>query len=311
VSRRLLPALVAALACALTPALAGCGFGPGEAKPGAVALRVTRDFGHKQLGVPVERDQVRDSDTVMRLLQSTHNVTTRYGGAFVQSIDGLQGNKAGEHDWFFYVNGSESSVGAADADLSQSDVVQWDYHRWTATMHVPAIVGAFPEPFLHGRAGRRLPTRVECVDPDAKACDDVIGALERQHVTAAISPLGSAAGQDALRVIVGRWDDVRESITARLIVKGPAASGVFADVSPDGALTMLDGAGRPARQAPPGSGLLASTQSEGEGPVWIVTGADDAGVERAAAALVPAKLRNAFAVAATPSGLVRLPAGGF
>ena len=309
--RRLPPVAVAvaALACAL--ALTGCGFGPGEAKPGAVELRVTRDFGHKQLGVPVERDRVRDSDTVMRLLESSHNVTTRYGGNFVQSIDGLEGNKAGEHDWFFYVNGSESSVGAADSDVSQSDVIQWDYHRWTATMHVPAIVGAFPEPFLHGRAGRQLPTRVECVNPDAAACNDVVGALEAQHVTAAISPLGSAAGANSLRVIVGKWDDVKDSITARQIESGPAAGGVFAHFTPAGALTLLDGFGHAARDAPPGSGLLAATETEGEGPAWLVTGSDDAGVERAAAALTPEKLRNAFAVAATPGGLVRLPVGGF
>jgi hypothetical protein len=309
VTARLPPVLAALLACAL--ALAGCGFGPGEAKRGGVELRVTRDFGHKQLGVPVQRDTLRDSDTAMRLLASSHNVTTRYGGGFVQSIDGLEGNRSGEHDWFFYVNGIESSVGAADYDLSGSDVVQWDYHRWTATMHVPAIVGAFPEPFLHGRGGRQLPTRVECTDANGKACNDVLGALEDQGVTAAVSPVGAAAGEQSLRVIVGPWKDVRESITARVIENGPSASGVFADFTPDGALTLLDGSGKPAGQAPPGSGLLAATETSGEGPTWVVTGTDDAGVERAAAALSPTKLRNAFAVAATPTGLIRLPAGGF
>ena len=39
-----------------------------------------------------------------------------------------------------------------------------------------------------------------------------------------------------------------------------------------------------------------------------VTGVDDSGVERAARAIGPMALRNAFAVAATPAGLVRLPA---
>ncbi len=38
-----------------------------------------------------------------------------------------------------------------------------------------------------------------------------------------------------------------------------------------------------------------------------MTGADDAGVERAAELIDPATLRDAFAVAATPSGPVRLP----
>src|SRR5207248_2028612 len=131
----------------------------GRAAPGAIELRVTRDFGIRALGPPARRDSVRESDTVMRFLQAERRVTTRYGGGFVQSIDGLAGSGSAQRDWFYYVNGSEASVGAADFGLSPGDVVQWDYHDWTATQHVPAIVGAYPEPFLHGQEGKRLPTR--------------------------------------------------------------------------------------------------------------------------------------------------------
>jgi hypothetical protein len=302
--------LAAVLAAALALAPAGCGFGPGESAKGPTELRVTRDFGQKDLGLPAERDELRPSDTVMRFLQAEHNVTTRFGGKFVQSIDGLSGSKAAEHDWFFYVNGSEASKGAADYDLSPSDVVQWDFHRWTATMHVPAIVGAFPQPFLNGLEGRRLPTRVECVDPNAAACDDVLEAFSREGVTAASSTLGSAAGEHSVRVIVGRWEDIDETFPAEQVQKGPASSGVFAKFAADGSLTMLDGAGKPAQEAPEGSGLVAATELEGEGPVWLITGDNDEGVERAAATLHPDKLRNAFAVAVTTADVIRLPVGG-
>ena len=66
------------------------------------------------------------------------------------------------------MNGQEASVGAADRELRPGDVVQWDYRDWTATMSIPAIVGAYPEPFLHGFEGKRLPVRVECPDPDER-----------------------------------------------------------------------------------------------------------------------------------------------
>jgi hypothetical protein len=302
---RVLAVLLAALA------LAGCGFGPGPAKQGPVQLRVTRDFGQKELSPPVQRDKVRDSDTVMRLLQSSHQVVTRYGGAFVQSIDGLTGNKSAEHDWFFYVNGSESSKGAADYKLSLSDVVQWDYHRWSATMHIPAIVGAFPQPFQSGEAGQRLPTRVECQDANAKECNDVVNALSAQDVVATQAVLGSSTGEKSLRVVVAPWNVARETIIGRELQRGPASSGVFADFSRSGALTLLDGTGKVAQEAPPGSGLVAALEQQGGGVVWLVTGSDDAGVERAAKALDPDVLRNAFAVAVTPSGPVKLPVGGF
>ena len=303
--RRGLIVLAAALA------LAGCGFGPGEAKQGPVQLRVTRDFGQKELSPATQRDTVRSSDTVMRLLQSSHKVATAYGGGFVQSIDGLAGNKSGEHDWFFYVNGTESSQGAADYKLSLSDVIQWDYHRWSATMHIPAIVGAYPEPFLHGQNGTRLPTRVECADANSTACNEVTDALNGQKVIPTQAVLGSSTGEKSLRVVVGPWSTVGETVTGRELQRGPASSGVFAHFTGSGSLQLLDGFGHVARTAPPGSGLVAAMIQEGGGVVWVVTGQGEAGTERAAKLLDPATLRNAFAVATTPSGPVKLPVGGF
>jgi hypothetical protein len=310
VTRRVLIVLATALALAI--AVGGCGFGPGPAKKGPVELRVTRDFGQKELAPPVQRDQVRSSDTVMRFLQATHKVTTRYGGGFVQAIDGLAGNKTGEHDWFYYVNGSEASQGAADSKLSLSDVVQWDYHRWSATMHIPAIVGAYPQPFQSGQGGDRLPTRVECADANSTACNDVIDALDAQGVVATQAVLGSSTGEKSLRVVVGPWSVVGQTVTGRELERGPATSGVFARFTPGGALNLLDGFGHVARQAPAGSGLVAATVPEATGGVvWVVTGTDEAGTERAAKAIDPDTLRNAFAVAATPAGPVKLPVGGF
>jgi hypothetical protein len=46
---------------------------------------------------------------------------------------------------------------------------------------------------------------------------------------------------------------------------------------------------------------------EGRRVVWFVTGVDDAGVARAAAALDEDTLHNAFDLAATPNGPLRLP----
>jgi hypothetical protein len=305
VSRRLLAPLAAAAAL-----LAGCGLGPGSARPGNVELRVTRNFGQQQLGPVATRTKVRDSDTVLRFLESERKVTTAFGGGFVQSIDGLAGSKSAERDWFYYVNGSEASVGAADYSLARGEVIQWDYHRWEATLHVPAIVGAYPEPFVHGFNGKRLPTRVECDDPSSRPCTAVMNALSAQGVVATSAPLGSAASEQSLRVVVANWSVARGTEAAHAIELGPSASGVFARFTPAGRLELLDGGGHAAGVAPAGSGLIAATQPSGEAITWLVTGATGAGVERAAAALRPAVLRNAFAVAATPRGVERLPVGG-
>ena len=184
-------ALLAALAlagCGLGPA--GCGFGEGEEREGGASVRITRDFGHFEVGA-VRVARVREDQTVMKLLQSEFDVDTRFGGRFVQAIDGIEGEGAGgQVDWFYFVNGVEAGVGAAEYELSPGDRVQWDYRDWSATMRVPAIVGAFPEPFLHGLEGRRRPVRVECEDDDAPVCDEAKERLEGVGVSTAGASLG-------------------------------------------------------------------------------------------------------------------------
>src|SRR5689334_1831316 len=131
-------ATAAALACAV--AVAACGFGPGPPSSGIGALTVTRDYGSKTLVRATVNDPPA-SETVIRLLDSNADITTRYGGGFVQSINGLAGT--GDSDWFFYVNGIESPVGSADVRVKGGDQIWWDYRNWSAAMSVPAVVGSW------------------------------------------------------------------------------------------------------------------------------------------------------------------------
>jgi Domain of unknown function (DUF4430) len=293
---------------ALCLAIAGCGFGAGGPRGGSGAeLRVTRDFGRTTV-TSASTKTVRESDTVMRFLQANAKTTTRYGGKFVQSIDGIAGNsKGGRHDWFYFVNGVEAPTGAADRTLAPGDVVQWDFRRWDASPRVPAIVGAFPEPFLHGQKGTRYPTRVECAR-STKSCDEVQTKLEDVGIPAGSGALGSEARGGVLRIEVGKWSDLRTLQDLDMLEKGPTGSGVFARFSANGSkLELLDQQGRLARDAPPGTGLVAAILPADQQPLWVVTGVDEAGVTRAAALLDKAKLRDAYAVAALPSGPVDLP----
>ena len=295
---------------AVSLALAGCGLGSGEERQGGAELRITRDFGQQRLAVD-KVARVREGETVMRALQAGHRVETRYGGRFVQSIDGLSARgPAGGSDWFYFVNGIEAQVGAAERALAVGDVVQWDYRRWRAAMRVPAIVGAYPEPFLSGDEGKRIPVRVECEDDRARACLTVRRRLVGMGVPASSAQLGAEAGEGILRVVVARWSVARRVRAAFALEAGPRRSGVFARFTDGGlSLELLDAGARRARHAPAGTGLVAATAQAGQRPVWIVTGLEAAGVDAAAAALEPATLRDAFAVAATPQGPVRLPVG--
>jgi Domain of unknown function (DUF4430) len=300
---------VLALALALAAGIAGCGLGAGSGG-GEARVLVTRDFGATRLGARIEQS-VPGSETAMRMLQREFKVSTRYGGGFVQSIDGLAGGRdAGRPvDWFFYVNGVESGKGAAEVGVGGGDSIWWDRHDWSATQNVPAVVGSYPEPFLHGAEGKRWPIVLECADDAAAACTRVADRLAGDGARAVgRQALATGVGQDTLRVIVGPWREIGGDAALEQFAQGPAVSGVYAKFAPGGAtLDLLDPAGRVARTLGAGAGLVAATRFAQQAPTWAITGTDAAGVTAAAAALGVQRLADHFALAVGPGGDRPLP----
>jgi Domain of unknown function (DUF4430) len=290
--------------------LGGCGIGPGEEHEGGAVVRVTRDFGHREIDA-ASTDTLRDDETVMRLMQSKFDVETRYGGRFVESIDGLEGTgPLRMEDWFFFVNGVESEVGAAEYELSAGDRVQWDYRSWETAMRVPAIVGAFPEPFRTGLNGRRRPVRVECDDVNADPCRDAKDALERVHVPVSGSSLGAPGTEQVTRLVVARWPEARIVRGGSTLEEGPGVNGIFARFSKDGrSLDLLDDQGEAVRTVHAGDGtaLIAALRPRADELVWLVTALDEQGLAAGVRALRADKLRDAFAVAVTGRTVEKLP----
>ncbi|MBV9607729.1 MAG: DUF4430 domain-containing protein [Solirubrobacterales bacterium] len=297
---------VTASAVAVAIVLAGCGLGAGKGTSD-VGLTVTRDFGTVPVGSTLER-RVPGSQTVMRLLERSFRVSTRYGGGFVQSIGGQSGTSS-RRDWFYYVNGIEASLGAAGTAVHRGDRIWWDLHDWTATDSVPAVVGSFPEPFLHGTNGRRLPTDLACGSDAAAACKRVADEFRAIGVPAATALIGTGSGSDSLAVEVGTWHDLTGELAATLIEHGPQASGIYARFAgPNGSsLQLLNPSGKVVRTLGAGAGLIAATGQSDTGTVWLITGTDAAGVSAAAAALTPARLRDHFALAVSGSQDLPVP----
>jgi hypothetical protein len=173
------------------------------------------------------------------------------------------------------------------------------------------VVGAFPEPFVHGIAGKRVPTRVECADPESAACGAVATRLTDQRVLAARGGIGAGVNDETLRVLVGTWSSLMatgQSVVTR-VADGPAASGVFARFTDGGrTLNVLDAKGRDADELRSGTGLIAATKVEDKQPVWFVTGTDEAGVEAAARTLDEATLTTDYALAVHDDRGVPVPA---
>ena len=183
-----------ALLCAVAAAtLAGCGGGGAH---GHATLWITRDEVKKVLLVR----SVPAHETALQALERSAKISTRYGGRFVQSIDGLSGSISARHDWFYFVNGIEADRSAAAYRLRDGDLEWWDYRDWGRVGEsVPVVVGAFPEPFVHGYDGKVRPAVV--VGDQSPTLRKIVRLVHGKFVGQGITPL--PAGANVLVVASG------------------------------------------------------------------------------------------------------------
>lgn len=305
--------LAAAIATAI--AVVGCGFGPGESSDGTARLIVTRDYGSERIATGQRTDPPL-TETVLRFLDRNTEIETRYGGGFVRSIEGLAGDvrNGRSYDWFFYVDGVESSEGAAQRRVLGGQRIWWDYRDWTDAMRVPAVVGSWPEPFAEAWADEeRGSALVACASSDADPCIEAQERLNDAGAEAVVELRGDRERREAgatTAMLVGAWDRIERYSEAQLLQKGPEASGVFARFERGAGgpkLILLDVRGRPARRLGAGAGLVAAVRNGERPPTWIVTGVDASGLEAAVDALNAADLADRYAVAVSADGTLALP----
>ncbi len=125
---------------------------------------------------------VRSGISAIAALDGATDVETRYGGRFVQSVNGLSGSLDDQHDWFYFLNGIEPDRGrrrgeAASRRRRSGGTTATGARRCAA----PVVVGAFPEPFLHGWDGKRRPAEVRApaeLDAEAAALLETLGGAE-------------------------------------------------------------------------------------------------------------------------------------
>jgi hypothetical protein len=140
---------------------AGCGSAAGAG--GKATLWVTRDRG----AIVVRFARVPAGESAAQALERVAKVETRYGGRYVQAVDGVA--EHGRSSWFYYVNGYLADRSAANYRLRRGDLAWWDYRAWRNPAQDPVVVGAFPQPFLNGYDGKRRPAVVVSTDRLAHA----------------------------------------------------------------------------------------------------------------------------------------------
>ena len=290
-SRRALAAVAAALVGLAALAGAGCerkseSAGPARGAP-AARMVVTADHGADVL----LDERVAPGRSVMDALRGVTPVETAYGGGFVTSMLGRASSSSPQRDWFFYVNGFESPVGARSSDLAAGDVAWWDHRAWSGMQSVRGVVGAWPEPFLRGAGGS---------SPRVAADAPLAGVL--RAAGARVAP-----GQQAFRARVGTDASLSQRDAAwRAIGGDPAARALPGGIARGQVVLMPPGGGDP--QPVPGARAVAvlvpAGASPADGALFAVAGIDAAAARAAASSIAadPGILSLRYAVAFDASG---------
>jgi hypothetical protein len=309
---RALAAVLITLATSL--ACAGCGFGLGL-KPGAVRLRVTQDFGARQLGfISLSKPAGGETDLELLKRRFPHVTTTSVPlGSTSSGILSVTGPAAQPPKrWTLFINGVHAAKSAAETKVHKGDQVWLDVHDQSAAGTIPAVVGSFPEPFTSGINGQRYPTTLECSAGFKSECASVTREMRRAGVVASPGGPGYGSGPDTLSINIGTWHQLYGEVAAELIKYGPGASGVYARFIDGGSRIVLENAaGQVVRTLGPDSGLIAATaNSDDPAPTWLVTGTDAAGVRAAVRALTARSLSGHFALAVHGETHYSVPVAG-
>jgi len=305
----------------LTAILCGCPAQPADVEnnePARVTVVVTRDFG-KELILEEEIELKPDTDA-MEALQAVADVETKYGGGFVQAINGISSEYEGagnsKRDWFYYINGIAINLGAKDYVLEDGDVEHWDFRGWSYLQFVPAIIGDFPQPFLSGSARKLKPTAVAYEEPFLEEAEALARKLHECGVAEVLAIRyehlsDKTKEQSNLIIIAGAENELISELN-----EVHKKLGFYAYME-EGKIIVLDGEGAPSGEFYTGCGLIQATQNpwhpegvgSGESVVFIVTGTDSNGIKNAAEVLVNNidGLRYAFAVLVDNKELIKIP----
>jgi len=296
---------------------------PGEEKQGTqetipdsgVTLWITRDFGKKTIlnqKVPLEKEW-----SVFEVLHSSADITTAYGGSYVEGINGLKtttGGLGGEkQDWFYYVNGVFCDVGALDYYPRSGDIVWWDYHRWQNMSTFPSVVGCYPRPFLSGFRGQTNSTVIMSSESHRDLAGKFKQALQSQGV-ASVSVKGLDPGllEDRQNpvIVLGEWSELSEVEWLKGFNKAYTKNGTCIHFTA-GAVELLDYKRQVVRTVSGDVGVITATGT-GSGdpnPLWLVVGSSPKGLSQAVNVLVnsPGKIRGMYGAAIFEGEVIRLP----
>jgi len=307
--------ILAVLLSLLTAALSACATETSGYTGSDITVRivVTQGFGRElmldeTLKLPAGTD-------AMNAVRQIADVETAYGGGFVNAINGISSDNV-KKDWLIYANGISMNSGALDYELQQGDTLHFDFRDWGFRIFIPAIIGSFPEPFLHGFEGKVNPTVIVYEGALAETAADLESRLKNLGVT-----------DVDIQHIDNLMDDEKKH--SNLIILGTSNCNLISEVNAvwnrmgffirfeGNDIEVYDSKGEVTARYGPGCGVIEATQSPWnprgigvcDNVVWVVSGIDEAGVMEAAEILLDwnTELQHSYALIVSDGDIIKVP----
>lgn len=276
-------------------------------------LVVTRDFGREELvnrAVPVKSGQ-----DLLQYMKDELVITTGYGEGFINSIQDLASTYAqGQRwDWFFFVNGIASPVGAGQIKPVSGDMVWWDYHSWMAGPAQTAVIGCFPQPFSrYSSNGVKIRYERASLSQAAQVRDYLTSQGIPAVRLANVQDGASEPDHGEPVMVIGEWSALQGQCFLKQWNDAYRKNGAgvhFHDHSVD----LLSADGSVQKTLSENAGVIVATgQGLGDtSPLWVVAGTDAEGIQAAADLLCshPEKLKWKYGAAVYNGEVIPLPAG--
>lgn len=276
-----------------------------------VRLIISCDFGSKV--VLDKAVAFEEGNTVMDILKANAQVKTAYGGGFVSGINGMESSKGfSSKDWFYYVNGICAETGAGYKKVGVGDVIWWDYHVWRAGLANTALIGAYPEPFLHGYNGKVRPVKViftsSCREIAEKMRENLNLAGVKEVNAEEIKP-GLLSSHPSPVIVIGEWEELKEIDYIKNLNQAGAKNGMGFYLAEEG-IYLLNYEGKKISLYKEKTAVMGAS-GEGLGdanPLWLITGTDKESLASLADMLKkPDTIRYMYAAALAEGELIRLP----
>lgn len=246
-----------------------------------VRLLVTEDFDKVVFDRKVS---FQEKQSVMEILSDNVEIETAFAGGFVTSINGIKSDKKARKDWFYYINGIMAHKGALEYFPQDRDFIWWDYHEWQNAVYVPALIGCFPEPFLNGYEGQRLPVLILYENEfltEAKQIKQKLFALGVKQVDTS-EFLGSLKNtDDSYIILLGRWPFFNGFKNIQEMYKNYKKLGIFFQLN-DEKIILTDIKGKSA-EILDNAGLIFAVKFgiNKSNPIWFISGNNKKTVQQA------------------------------